>query len=197
MRNSRHLLLCLAALAACEESTPALDANVTEEPTPQPGVTVIPPTVESELYQAIITSNGTELTVEYKPITAEQVRIDNELRASGSTALTVESQCTSFSLWLYDGPNATGNRVCFLGTGTITLTSLARTWSCSVFRCRPTSYWDLSSGTYWGGSNAGYFGVGPTVQIDAGTYSTLFYPVWVPQTTFNIGQQRLLSITQY
>jgi hypothetical protein len=63
--------------------------------------------------------------------------------------------CGTSDTWLYDGPNASGNRICFSGTGTADLTQF-HDWSCSRTFCIESS-WAGKVASYYPGGYMGHF----------------------------------------
>lgn len=75
----------------------------------------------------------------------------NELAPQG---ITNDTSCAGASLWINDGANQSGNRICFYGSGQADLSSF-----CHIsFRGACLSSWAGAARSYWAGSDpSGYF----------------------------------------
>ncbi|MFO0650399.1 MAG: hypothetical protein U0326_29520 [Polyangiales bacterium] len=76
---------------------------------------------------------------------------------SVAQATTQDTACGNDSMWLYAGVNRTGARVCFTGTGQVSLDSICLRWyqSCTGLVCRPLfclQSWSGAVRSYWAGN---------------------------------------------
>lgn len=148
-----HLLLtALAALAACgtpmDEATP----DATEAPLPDDAMFT---------QTSVVFIDGQPHVLGTRPLSVAQARRDNAAREAGPRGLdrlfaNFDPWCTFDALWLYDRTDRTGNRICFLGSGTAPLASYAR-------YDRGWTTWQIGVGATWPGASGGWL---TTVEYD-------------------------------
>ncbi len=196
MMNRETVVLLLSSLAACEAPpSSSLDASTVAEPS---SLTIIPPTSDSEFYQAIVSAEGGQLRVEIEPITLDQIRSENALRATGKTStqsIVRDSRCSYSSFWLYDQPDGLGNRICFFDDGgyLLAIENVPRRWRCFNGTCEPFAFWDLIYGSYWSGVDLGQLS---DYQLATETYGTfvLNFPSYGPLTNFDVTPSRVRTL---
>jgi hypothetical protein len=110
----------------------------------------------------------TETAVHLNPDGTETVttRIIKEGATSGvksvdglAQRIGSDSACAAADMWLYDGTNLTGNRICFFGAGTVQLGNYQRlacfrsgfNWTCAYLN------WGQAVRSYYSGNSGGYF----------------------------------------
>src|SRR5262249_13631578 len=99
----------------------------------------------------------------------------DEATAEAQEPILADPQCSGASVWLYDTPDTTGNRICFDQPGTTNLSSYCRTygWAYNKFTNQwvqvCTSRWAGHVKSYWPGQLSGSLVV-PQTGVDQGQF---------------------------
>jgi hypothetical protein len=170
-------VLALSLAAACGSAPADIDAG----PPPMPVAAVSDGDVFTQT-AVWLDADGTS-RVETRPITlAEERAIAARIGATPGTAQPLIQQdlgCGS-SFWLYDGPNYSGNRICFNGAGTASLALYPRQ-VCVPFHGCSWYTWQIYSGSWY----------------DAYTASGVLTPVPPPSGEPDANDQMYFSAYQY
>jgi hypothetical protein len=154
MKFSPLFLTSVALAGGCVDSVSSDDTSDTV--TPVPDDTVFTDTV------VVMGSDGSIDVRGPFSITAGEQRAQNELRraveageAEAPVASLVEDvSCSGQAFWLYARTDWTGNRVCFLGTGSVRLDTYDDYVTIN-HRKYYAGTWGISSGSYWPGAEYG------------------------------------------
>jgi hypothetical protein len=114
-----------------------------------------------------IASDGTA-TSTVKRVTAEQIELENverqraiDLRAQGiEPTETRDSSCAGADVWIFDGLNQSGNKICFTGSGTQLLINY-----CDFEDGIDCTAWSYAAASVWGGSLTGSIAPNSTCSV--------------------------------
>ncbi|MGZ3423333.1 MAG: hypothetical protein ACXVEE_36060 [Polyangiales bacterium] len=157
--NALFAIASMASLFGCSSAT---NDPGSSDPNGEPTFTETAVHLNADGTKTVVSRTIT-MTEEKRQIALRDTpvaKVDQQVEpgvATTSEALSKDAGCAGASFWLYDQDNRTGNKICFMGTGTVHLADFK---DCSPGQdpatC-PTWAQGVGHHSYWAGSSSGHF----------------------------------------